>query len=1755
MSTSQTSATKGDYTHKRLWRIKPEEEYIWSMRFYRNTEKLEKGKSESDSIKLSRAEKLEKQIKIFASFLPDEALIDIDDYSPREIECCLLYAKITGMHCLVDRHHKMKADYKIKLTNQLNSFFGALVQEILSNGGDIIKFSPTALVVIWKCTRGSYITQNVHMAIDCALVIKKHYGKFILETGEKLRVDFAITAGPIYFSFIGSKEFTKFILFGTVYEEVRKTRKASSVNNIILSPSAMQFIHSFEYILEPLDDGQYHQVIGLTKLWKQVRRNEYHDNSTHYLEMVNPSFITLNTVNTSMSRQESANNDFCLRPSVQEVMENGEMFLKEVGKFFQEGIRDALLADEPIENMLELRDVTVVTIMVATSIAKYMKKWKATDEILRTVHRCGKQYKGYVNYVSILENVTMFNVTFGLKGAAHVMQHRSALKCSFEIMNVLRDFQKVTAVTVGISTGRAYFTVIGHSLRQDLTLFGKTVLEATALSLAYSDKIVCDQDTFIHSKMKHTCFALLKEKIEDAENLPEGLIYELISDDLDLSEDPPIYDQPTLGREKEITTCENLYKKFIKKRESKENLQNAINAVYIRGYPKEGKTRLLHELIVRTPSNLPVHFITMHSGEEDIPFHFIRRFFSITFSSNLNTSTVQERQIELYKRLSDMSQNNMLWSMNRVFNVNFPETGEYWTFTSEEKLQITLHVLQHLCFKMFPVFWLILVDDADYIDDDSLGVLEPLLQTKTFFLILTKNRDYALHGSRTSTFAKSPCVKRMKLETLCPNYVSGLICQHFRVFAIPEDLEYLLQKKSNGNIGFMKNLLTNLQQRDFFKLSESSYVDIVKEHLIAPSLNLIVHITECEKENLLTFIAKKGEYDNNEFKRILWYLFVENFQNEKFYFMREKIYGIILKMEKIQICLLKKELDMNSTPEELTMNIHITQLFEMLTYQEQMILKSCSTLGDTFPRKLLEHVLTLDYYSLLAPAVKSFFEAGILCCGQGDFSDGAQYVVCREKCVDPRFNDVLSCRCKGIYISDRSRTLPDYAYCGLLRFRNSRFRENIYELLRGNQKIDIHAKVMIFVHEETKRCRSCGRDSFSWDINTKRLDDYEEAKKRKSKKERSSRILSKKMDIEMDPVQTTMHQIFYDDMLFYTKYSTSRTTSMGSHMDISLDLSFREQEIQVGTSHLFTKNRIIGPMTIAKLRHNINLVRTFSNSDFTYCDCPQILSFYHKEMMTHCRGAGQMVQLLEHMQRYAYLCILNMNISEAQHVLKQAFVCIEDIFESDKPPPKWRKNLLEAKISTISAKAYRELGLHAESVDQLKIAMEKYGLKFAKNKIKRAIASARAKLDKMLTFYMFPELHTKRLSKSICEYYNDISETLNMYAEVLMAAGKWKMAELIALKALYRALNAQTSFIRICDCFSTLITIVICRRKRSMSIALEVHALRFCYRKTNRVESAELSAVCKLYMTVFMGKLNRSELDYSIHLGYIIVRLAASLNETDKLLEISSSLVTVLLGKLFLQEAASLLLELEFCSDNIDDTSGQMWFHSQSLLFHMEVGYCIIPYQQCMSFLEIQAIESVDLKNDDGTKRLTILMWLWCLRNEHWERAARFAQYIKYCMNNLSPMTVRTVLSLLYILEGFILLIVQKLNSSNIKEARKLNDVVTALIKFIQYESKFMEVHRSKLYVLKAYYHHVRNQGKKARKWLNKADVAAKKYGIILMEEWIQHTRKAWNNELPKKKMDFWKDHCEENNVVFYQEYDMNTDDIGFFTLPTPLYM
>jgi adenylate cyclase 10 len=73
------------------------------------------------------------------------------------------------------------------MTQVLNSYIGAMIQEILMHNGDILKFSGDAFLSMWKKTPRLTMQDVVHTAIDCGLIIQKNYGTYISDKGVTLK--------------------------------------------------------------------------------------------------------------------------------------------------------------------------------------------------------------------------------------------------------------------------------------------------------------------------------------------------------------------------------------------------------------------------------------------------------------------------------------------------------------------------------------------------------------------------------------------------------------------------------------------------------------------------------------------------------------------------------------------------------------------------------------------------------------------------------------------------------------------------------------------------------------------------------------------------------------------------------------------------------------------------------------------------------------------------------------------------------------------------------------------------------------------------------------------------------------------------------------------------------------------------------------------------------------------------------------------------------------------------------------------------------------------------------------------------------------------------------------------------------------------------------------------------------------------------------------------------------------------------------
>lgn len=62
-----------------------------------------------------------------------------------------------------------------------------MIQEILSHGGDVLKFSGDAFLVMFKVTPSASLQDAINEAIDTAIIVQKNYGEYKTDVGVTLR--------------------------------------------------------------------------------------------------------------------------------------------------------------------------------------------------------------------------------------------------------------------------------------------------------------------------------------------------------------------------------------------------------------------------------------------------------------------------------------------------------------------------------------------------------------------------------------------------------------------------------------------------------------------------------------------------------------------------------------------------------------------------------------------------------------------------------------------------------------------------------------------------------------------------------------------------------------------------------------------------------------------------------------------------------------------------------------------------------------------------------------------------------------------------------------------------------------------------------------------------------------------------------------------------------------------------------------------------------------------------------------------------------------------------------------------------------------------------------------------------------------------------------------------------------------------------------------------------------------------------------
>ncbi|XP_063366870.1 adenylate cyclase type 10-like [Cydia amplana] len=871
-----------------------------------------------------------------------------------------------------------------------------MVQEILSHGGDILNFSGDAILSMWKRLPGLSLQSVVHLAIDCGLNIQKNHGTLHSVVGVVLRVKVAISCGVSRFALIGDAAHSHYVVLGQPVWDIKAAEKRAVAGDVIASPSAWRHANEAEYISESIGDGTHTRV---KCFWCYKPLVHGRDSAPLLLTMA-----------------------FSVRPVIVSALRS--LWWPTLRKFMVQPVIWAVENDEPMEFLTEIRRVVVIFLNIVTKTVTDETLVEIVDTAYKCVYSTSSVAGGLLNKVSLFDKDLMFLLVFGLRGMSHGDEAQKSLLCAQALKERLTD-PNIISVSIGISSGTTYCGVVGHVLRREYTVIGTAANKAARLMTAYPNKLVCDKETFLRSKMDQDFFRLMEFIPMKGIQRP-GPVYEF--NKYGWPEKPSGRRQPILDREKELRA-------------------------YILALQKAMEH---HEPFVRTGDLIyGVVFIDLRlkHGIPSAPSTIERvALYNVNEHSSLDLDALTP--VELY-------------AINIIFGcrLELPDNFEFPDDILEESC--TKNLVRNIFENNIPAMCIVAIEEGMNIDDESWKLILVLLDTKTIFVIMALTDQSSMSEVALQCLSSNKLLQ-MPISGLSHWYHLVIACQFLDVQAVPIDFEKLIQSACNGVPGWIQDFIISLVQQGDLTVETTTRAKALEQRAVMPTPSL-----------LYTTVALGTTTDNqvsldSYFKEVLDKLDHESHDTDKF--KSSEVLGLN-PTEDIQIAVLADTFDVLNIRMSVNADVMIMTTYDSLTPFEKMLLKCCSVLGVVFPRLMMEYLVECDSRRKIAKAVAKLFSVGVLECEGGDFTEETSKVLVHRS---PEIQNAQPpyCSCRGTEELLNCADLPKYAFCGYMRFKSTLFQTTTYELLTETQKYDLHARALLYLKQYTRRCWYCGEGCF-----------------------------------------------------------------------------------------------------------------------------------------------------------------------------------------------------------------------------------------------------------------------------------------------------------------------------------------------------------------------------------------------------------------------------------------------------------------------------------------------------------------------------------------------------------------------------------------------------------------------------------------------------------------------------------------------------
>lgn len=203
---------------------------------------------ETEQIRRPDAMPNKKLLETLATFLPDQILnMPDEELSYKTSFSVLLLADLSGFTQLFEKCNRTGKENMHYLTATFNAHIGAVIEAISFYGGDILKFSGSGFLGMWKVDSTLYTYKTIHDVIVCALSIKSLIQKFSKEDNEFLKVSMAIACGDVTISTIGDDVCKEYVVVGPAVNNVKAALCDSVAGDIVIAATTWSYLAEENY--------------------------------------------------------------------------------------------------------------------------------------------------------------------------------------------------------------------------------------------------------------------------------------------------------------------------------------------------------------------------------------------------------------------------------------------------------------------------------------------------------------------------------------------------------------------------------------------------------------------------------------------------------------------------------------------------------------------------------------------------------------------------------------------------------------------------------------------------------------------------------------------------------------------------------------------------------------------------------------------------------------------------------------------------------------------------------------------------------------------------------------------------------------------------------------------------------------------------------------------------------------------------------------------------------------------------------------------------------------------------------------------------------------------------------------------------------------------------------------------------------------------------------------------------------------------